>query len=141
MFSLRSNGLLLRSALKDVGFFSLYFVRILIMGRARLSEEDKRKTQVNIRLTDSELRMITAYAQSAGITPANWIRKKVFTGRFPPVKISPIDAAVYQELHKIGVNLNQAVKQVYNGRQGEVPINILTTLLELQKEIIKRLVS
>jgi hypothetical protein len=111
------------------------------MGRPRLGEEEKRKTQVNIRLTDSELRTITLYAQSAGLTPAHWIRKKVFTGRFPPIKISPIDAALYRELHKIGVNLNQAVKQVHNARQGVVPMDILTTLLEMQKEIIKRLVS
>lgn len=111
------------------------------MGRPRVGEEEKRKVQVNIRLTGAEHRKVSAYAQSSGLTPANWMRQKVFTGRFPAVKISPIDAALYRELQKIGVNLNQAVKQVYSARQGVVQMDILTELLEMQQEIIKRLVS
>lgn len=111
------------------------------MGRPQVSEQEKRKIQVNIRLTEAEDRKVNFYAQSAGLTPANWIRQKVFTGRFPAVKISPIDAALYRELHKIGVNLNQAVKQLHSARQGIVPMPILRELLEMQQEIIKRLVS
>jgi len=104
-----------------------------------LEEEQKRVVQVNIRLTAAENKKVEAYAQSAGLSPANWIRQKVFTGRFPPVKNSPIEAAVYRELHKIGVNLNQAVKQVNSFRAREIPQQILDDLLTIQQEIIKRL--
>lgn len=109
------------------------------MGRPALEEEQKRVIQVNIRLTVVEHKKIEAYAQSAGLSPANWIRQKVFTGRFPPVKNSPIEAALYRELHKIGVNLNQAVKQVNSLRAREIPQQILDDLLTIQQEIIKRL--
>lgn len=109
------------------------------MGRPALEEEQKRVVQVNIRLTAAENKKVEAYAQSAGLSPANWIRQKVFTGRFPPVKNSPIEAAVYRELHKIGVNLNQAVKQVNSFRAREIPQQILDDLLTIQQEIIKRL--
>jgi len=108
-----------------------------IMGRPQISEEEKRKVQVNIRLTEAEHRKVKLYAQSSGITPAHWIRKKVFTGSFPSVKISPIDAALYQELHKIVVNLNQAVKQVHNARQGAVPVDMLTKLLKMLFRLVK----
>jgi hypothetical protein len=109
------------------------------MGRPGLEEEQKRVIQVNIRLTVGENKKVEAYAQSAGMTPANWIRHKVFTGRFPTVKNSPIEAALYRELHKIGVNLNQAVKQVNSLRATEIPQQILDDLLTIQQEIIKRL--
>jgi hypothetical protein len=109
------------------------------MGRPALEEEQKRVIQVNIRLTVAENKKVESYAESAGLSPANWIRQKIFTGRFPPVKNSPIEAALYRELHKIGVNLNQAVKQVNSFRAREIPQQILDDLLTIQQEIIKRL--
>lgn len=110
------------------------------MARPALKEEKKRVVQVNIRLTLEENEKVCSYARASGITPANWIRQKVFTGRFPAITLSPIDAAVYRELHKIGVNLNQAVKQMHEGKQPNI-ISIVTALLNQQKEILKRLVS
>jgi hypothetical protein len=111
------------------------------MGRPVLKEEEKRVVQVNIRLTTNENRKICAYAEAAGLTPANWIRQKVFTGRFPLMKISPVEASLYRELHKIGVNLNQAVKQVHAGRSIGVPLSLLKELLTVQQAIIKALLK
>lgn len=71
--------------------------------------------QVNIRLTISENNKVNQYASASGISPANWIRKKVFSGKFPPVKLSPLDAALYNELKKIGVNLNQITHKINQG--------------------------
>ena len=110
-----------------------------IMARPALKEEDKRVVQVNIRLTEAEHNRVNTYAEAAGITPANWIRQKVFTGKFPQIKVSPLDAAVYRELHKIGVNLNQAVKAMHTGKQPNL-ITIIGSLLSQQKEIIKMLI-
>ncbi|QHS56814.1 plasmid mobilization relaxosome protein MobC [Mucilaginibacter sp. 14171R-50] len=109
------------------------------MARPALKEEDKRVVQVNIRLTEAEHDRVNAYAEAAGITPANWIRQKVFTGKFPAIRVSPLNAAVYRELHKIGVNLNQAVKAMHTGKQPNL-ITIIGSLLNQQKEIIKRLI-
>ena len=111
------------------------------MGRPALEDDQRRTVQVNIRLTIAENKKVEAYAQSAGLSPANWIRQKVFTGRFPPVKNSPVEAALYRELHKIGVNLNQAVRQLNSFRTREIPQPILDELLVMQQEIIKRLLS
>lgn len=111
------------------------------MGRPALEEEEKRVVQVNIRLTVGEHKKVEAYSQSAGLSPANWIRQKVFTGRFPHVKNSPIEAALYRELHKIGVNLNQAIKLVNSYRAREIPQPILEDLLAVIQEVNKRLLS
>jgi hypothetical protein len=78
MFSLRLNGLLLRSLVD----FALR-LKSKIMGRPTLQEEEKRVIQVNIRLTKDENDTVLNYAEASGMTPANWIRQKAFTGRFP----------------------------------------------------------
>ena len=109
------------------------------MGRPALQEEDKRIIQVNIRLTKEENDKLLTYAEASGLSPANWIRQKAFTGRFPAIKLSPVDAALYRELHKIGVNLNQAVRQVHSGKSPSLYLTILAALSETQKEILNRL--
>ncbi|MBE9586965.1 plasmid mobilization relaxosome protein MobC [Mucilaginibacter sp. JRF] len=111
------------------------------MGRPVIKEEEKRKVQVNIRLTEAEHNKVLSFAEAAGLTPANWIRFKVFTGRFPVMKISPLNAAFYRELQRIGVNLNQAVKHLHTAQKNEVEPSVLAELLQLQKEIIRALLS
>ncbi|QXV65570.1 plasmid mobilization relaxosome protein MobC [Mucilaginibacter sp. 21P] len=143
MFSLRLNGL---APAEDPGCHEQIcrnntLLEGRIMGRPSLREEEKRKVQVNIRLTDPEHEKLKSYAEGTGITPANWIRQKVFAGRFPVMKTSPLNAAFYRELQRIGVNLNQAVKQMHQLRSGTIEPAVLTELLSLQKEIIRALLS
>jgi len=57
------------------------------------------------------------------------------------MKISPIEASLYRELHRIGVNLNQAVKQVHAGRSIGVPLSLLKELLTVQQAITKTLLK
>jgi hypothetical protein len=106
------------------------------MGRPALQEVDKRLIQVNIRLTKEENDMVCNYAQASAMTPANWIRQKAFTGRFPAIKLSPLNAELYRELHKIGVNLNQAVKQLNAGKLSPAFLTILSALIKTQKDIL-----
>ena len=82
------------------------------MSRPKINEQDKRIVQVNIRLTEEENTKVNEYATASGLSPANWIREKVFTGKIPAAKLSPLDTSVYQELRKIGVNLNQATHKL-----------------------------
>jgi MobC-like protein len=111
------------------------------MGRPTLQEEEKRIIQVNIRLTKDENDTVLNYAEASGMTPANWIRQKAFTGRFPTIKLSPVNAALYRELHKVGVNLNQAVKQLHAGKLSPAYLSILLGLIKTQKDILNCLLK
>jgi hypothetical protein len=82
------------------------------MSRPKINEQDKRVVQVNIRLTTEESTKVNGYAMACGLSPANWIRQKAFTGKDPPVRMTPLDASIYQELKRIGVNLNQATHKL-----------------------------
>lgn len=104
------------------------------MARPRLKDEDRRVVAVNIRLTTSESEKVNEYAAASDLTPANWIRKKTFKGKFPQIKASPLDAEIYRELHKIGVNLNQATHKI---NSGQVPRDYMIILAELSAQIKK----
>ena len=111
------------------------------MGRPKSSEERKRVVQVNIRLTTKENDELTNYAAASGMCPASWIRYKIFVGQNPPVKTSPLNTSIYQELRKIGVNINQIAHKV---NQGEPPTGFkesYTVLVDLLNKVCKALVS
>lgn len=102
------------------------------MARPRKDDIEKRVVQINIRLTKDEAEKVNSFARACGLSPANWTRQKVFTGRFPVVKASPLDAEIYRELRRIGANLNQGTHRL---NQGDVP----TSYLVLQNELLSLL--
>lgn len=73
------------------------------MGRPALQEEDNRIIQYNIRLTKENNDMVCNYVQASEMMPANYTSHKAFAGSFPAIRLSPVNAALYRELHKIGV--------------------------------------
>ncbi|MBX2970091.1 MAG: plasmid mobilization relaxosome protein MobC [Cyclobacteriaceae bacterium] len=99
------------------------------MSRPAIQDNAKRLIQVNIRLTTEESNKLNENAASSGLTPANWIRHKIFTGKNPPARLSPLDTSIYMELKRIGVNLNQAAHKL---NLGEFPKDLYTIQLELQ---------
>ncbi len=98
------------------------------MSRPKLADQNKRLVQVNIRLTSAENEKVTESATTAGLSPANWIRYKIFIGKNPPARVSPLDVSIYRELKKIGVNLNQATHKL---NLGEFPKEIAILQVEL----------
>jgi MobC-like protein len=111
------------------------------MARPRISDIEKRVAQVNIRFTNDEKTKVNEYATASGLSPANWIRAKVFTGKFPTVKMSPLDVSIYQELKKIGVNLNQATHKINLGNfPKEYPV-LQLQLQALLDKILKTLID
>jgi hypothetical protein len=110
------------------------------MARPTLSKDKKRVVQVNIRLTQSECDQVNTFAQSAGLSPANWIRYKIFTGRFPQAKASPLDAAIFRELQRIGINVNQVAHKLNSDEFPSELRPVVQELSDLLKYTIKILV-
>lgn len=128
LFPLRFN--LVAAVLRNInGSLRSFYI---IMSRPKVNEKDKRIVQVNIRLTTTEASTIDEYARASGLSPANWIRMKVFTGKFPAIRLSPTDATLYHELKKIGVNLNQAAHKL---NQGEFPKDYRTRQFRVDRII------
>lgn len=109
------------------------------MGRPRVGDQDKRIVQVNIRLTEEEHKKVVQYSQASGLSPANWMRQKVFTGKFPPVKLSPLEASMYNQLRSIGVNLNQITRKINQGDDHRTHFDFLVSTWIDIKGILKKL--
>jgi hypothetical protein len=75
------------------------------MARKNLDAKDKRVVQVNIRLTRDEFEKVSGYACASDLTAANWIRRKVFSGKFPAIKLSPIETATVQDSGGLALTL------------------------------------
>lgn len=105
------------------------------MARPAVPAAQKRSINFTFRITQEELNKLALLAEICGQQPANLIREKLFSGRFPTPKIAKLDTETYLELKKIGVNLNQLTRQV---NQGNFPPELLTTLNKLyhQQDII-----
>lgn len=85
------------------------------MARKKLSPDLIRTEQINIRFTATEFEDVKSQSKGAELSPANWIRKYLFSKRFPKAKMSPITMDTFNELNKIGVNLNQLTKLANSG--------------------------
>ena len=104
------------------------------MGRPPVDDQNKRVVQVNIRLTEDEYKKASEHAEASRLSPANWMRYKVFTGKFPPMKASPLNAKIFYELNKMGVNLNQITHKI---NQGDIPKDYLLHILQVQALLTK----
>ncbi len=111
------------------------------MGRPRVGDQNKRVVQVNIRLTEEEHKKVTQYSQASGLSPANWMRRKVFTGKFPPVKLSPLEASMYSELRSMGVNLNQVAHKINQGDDYKIHLNFLLDMGIVIKQMLRQLTN
>ncbi len=86
------------------------------MARKKLTPEMLRTEQINIRFTNKEYAEILELSKGSELSPANWIRKFIFSKRFPKAKMSPITIDTFNELNKVGVNLNQLTRLANSGR-------------------------
>lgn len=93
-----------------------------------------RTQQINIRLTKNEYAQILELSKGSELSPANWIRKYIFSKRFPKAKMAPITIDTFNELNKIGVNLNQLTRLANSGR---LTGNISGFLVVLNKHIVQ----
>jgi len=109
------------------------------MGRPQLAKETKRSKRLIFRLTESELQQLLQLAEICGKSPSEFIRKKLFTGRFPQAKTAKLDLQTYTELKKIGVNINQLAWKVNSGFLPFSLMSMLNKLKEQQQLIIVKL--
>jgi hypothetical protein len=99
------------------------------MGRPKKNADEKRDLQVVIKLTKGEYAQLLKLMGYAEKNASEVIRQLVFKERLLKPKISIVDARAYVQLKRIGNNLNQHVKAIYQTKMATVDHQIL---LELQ---------
>jgi len=101
------------------------------MSRPKLTTDIKLSKRLIFRLSESELLKLTQIAVNSGRPLGAVVRQRLFSGRFPKPKLPRIELAVYTELKKSGVNLNQLTKKVNSGK---LPLGLFVEIVKLQKQ-------
>lgn len=80
------------------------------MGRPRKESAERRNRNLTVRFTAAERHFLDAHAEVAGVTIGELVRRRALRLPAAPPKVRgkrSADAALVNELNRIGVNLNQ----------------------------------
>ena len=101
-----------------------------------MNEKEIRTHKTTIRLALTELALIESRALKQGMTISEYMRQMSLTGniKLPPQR-PEINLRTYQELGKIGVNINQYLRAINSGQSQHIPPETITQLSELIHQI------
>lgn len=80
------------------------------MPRPRKTPSDLRTQSLTCRLTEAERLQIEQAAYRAGLTASEYLRRHALTGRVVVRETRTLDHAAFDQLRRIGVNLNQLAR-------------------------------
>ena len=92
------------------------------MTRPKKDPAARRTEQVNLRLTRIEQLQLEEAAHAAGMNPSEYIRTQALKGRVTVQRHQSLDHAAYDQLRRIGVNLNQLARVA--NQSGEIPADL-----------------
>ncbi len=90
---------------------------------------------VPIRFSKEERDSLFEQAKSFGVSLSEFVRRAALKRRLPPAPAPQINRDIYQELSRIGNNLNQVAKKIHEGAVS-VDLELIGTLSEL-KGVVK----
>ena len=96
-----------------------------------------RSAVVPIRLTPEERDTLLARAREFRISLSEWVRRAALSRRPPPRPAPEVNLKTYQELARVGNNLNQLVRAIHRGEVAAEALRLseLESLRALLKEI------
>lgn len=94
-----------------------------------------KKCVIPVRFTESERKHLYELGKNHSLSLSSLIRRLSIKKRLPPARVKEINLKTYQELCRVGNNLNQLVRAVH---QWQIPDDYSSQFLELKK-VIKRL--
>lgn len=110
------------------------------MARPKIAPEARRTATIGVRVSPAEYAALREKAAALGLTPAQWLRAAALARRLPPPPAARVNLDTYRELARIGVNLNQAVRELHAGDGAglsrEILTGLLQTVLTVQRQVI-----
>ncbi len=109
-------------------------------GRPPSAPHTVRRHTIGVRVNEGELVQLKERAQRMGLSPAQWLRTAALDRKIPKPPAPAINRALYAELARLSVNLNQLTRAVNIGQLmgNAIPIDeprTLSLLCALQKVI------
>lgn len=102
--------------------------------RSEEQAHENRTAVVPIRFTRIERDTLRSNAREVHLSISEWVRRAALQRRLPPTTVPPINLDAYQELCRIGNNLNQLMR-AYHSEGRAIPE--IFTLLESLRLMLK----
>src|SRR5688572_1987491 len=99
------------------------------MPRPRIGDDARRTETLAFRLTPAERLQVESAAVAAGLTASEFARKLALRGKVVIEQGRALEPAVFEELRRIGVNLNQATRIA--NQAGHIPARLESILAQL----------
>jgi hypothetical protein len=80
------------------------------MARPRKPDPERKSTRLAVRLTPAERLQIEQAAHQAGMSASSYIRAQILQGRVELSRHRSLPPALFDQIRRIGVNLNQLTK-------------------------------
>lgn len=107
------------------------------MARPRKDPAEQRTETLGIRLTPAERLQLDQAASAAGLTPSEYARRLALQGRVAIRQSRALDPAVFEELRRIGVNLNQLARVANSS--GQVPAGLAAACEAVERVLVREL--
>lgn len=105
------------------------------MARPRKDRHQQRTETIRCRLRPSEKFRLQKAAKASGVSLSDFIRGVLVDGRLKVTQeVRTFDADLYDELRRIGVNLNQAVHRFHS--TGDAPPQLLKAAAAVEKVVM-----
>ncbi len=94
----------------------------------RRENPNTRSRVLPVRFTPTEHHEIQAKSLASSLSLSEYVRRAALQRKLPPSTAPEINRAVYEELCRIGNNLNQLVKAVHSGKAASVGLGLFEQL-------------
>ena len=109
-------------------------------GRPKSPPDTVRRLTIDVRVNSEEWRGLQRKAAFMGMPPARWLRIAALARRLPPPPVPESNRAIYSELARMGINLNQLTRTANEGRIEGLTLSLLSgvkqTLLTVQRAVL-----
>ena len=112
-----------------------------IMKNTKLSIDEKRTFEVKVRLNRKEKDKLGQVIQSCQTHAPDVFRSLLMKNKFPKPKPPMLDYDIYDQLRRIGINLNQYVKAIHERKLSEIDRLLLQELTVLIRIVRTNIVS
>lgn len=110
------------------------------VGRPKAAEGTRKIYNLTVRLSDADLMELADKASRAGLSFSRFMREAGL-GRELPRPVPVINLQTYQELGRIGANINQITRRIYEGYfdGNSIVVEVLEELTRIVQAIRKEL--
>ena len=101
------------------------------MPRPRKQPANRRTEAIACRLTAAERAQITMGARRAGLTVSDYLRQQALVGRVVVREQRRLDHAAFDQIRRLGVNLNQLTRLAH--QTGQIPPEVARAAAAVEK--------